>query len=69
MKTVKKNVFQVRYRMGGCEEYKLVEADYFTEAVDIISSYYENSSNFKILGIETSMPIIRALTKTITVEL
>lgn len=68
MRTEAQKVFQVAYRTKnqGIEDWILVEADDFIEALDVFKSHFKD---YEVTEIRKFRDIIKPLTKTITVEL
>lgn len=70
MKIVRQNAYKIEYKENGTSynEYTLIEADSFEEALNIFNEY--NSKNtLSLLSISKYIPVLKSLTKTITVEI
>ncbi len=68
MKVIKQRVYKVEYKR--CyEDFVLVEADSIVEAMEVAKSSSLNLTDEEIIGVHTYIPVIKKLTKTITVEL
>lgn len=70
MKIVRQNAYKIEYKDNGTSynEYTLIEADSFEEALNIFNEY--NSKNtLSLLSISKYVPVLKSLTKTITVEI
>jgi hypothetical protein len=70
MKIVRQNTYKIEYKENGTSynEYILIEADSFEEALNIFNEY--NSKNtLSLLSISKYIPVLKSLTKTITVEI
>lgn len=70
MKIVRQNAYKIEYKEKGTSynEYTLIEADSFEEALNIFNEY--NSKNtLSLLSISKYIPVLKSLTKTITVEI
>lgn len=70
MKIVRQNAYKIEYKENGTSynEYTLIEADSFEEALNIFNKY--NSKNtLSLLSISKYIPVLKSLTKTITVEI
>ena len=67
MKVIKQNVYRVEYNTG-FDNSVLVEADSIIEAMEVAKAYYKLEDS-NIEGVHTYAPVIKKLTKTVTVEL
>lgn len=70
MKIVRQNAYKIEYKENGTSynEYTLIEADSFEEALNIFNEY--NSKNtLSLISISKYIPVLKSLTKTITVEI
>ena len=70
MKIVRQNAYKIEYKENGTSynEYTLIEADSFEEALNIFNEY--NSKNIlSLISISKYIPVLKSLTKTITVEI
>ena len=70
MKIVRQNAYKIEYKEKGTSynEYTLIEADSFEEGLNIFNEY--NSKNtLSLLSISKYIPVLKSLTKTITVEI
>lgn len=67
MKVIKQNVYRVEYNTGFADSV-LVEADSIIEAMEVAKAYYKLEDS-NIRGVHTCTPVIKKLTKTVTVEL
>lgn len=70
MKIVRQNAYKIEYKENetSYNEYTLIEADSFEEALNIFNEY--NSKNtLSLLSISKYIPVLKSLTKTITVEI
>lgn len=67
MKVIKQNVYRVEYNTG-FDSSVLVEADSIIEAMEVAKAYYKLEDS-NIRGVHTYTPVIKKLTKTVTVEL
>ncbi len=69
MKTILQSVFSITYGIPHGNEFKLVEADDFKEAIDIFHAHYTEDT-YKIKEVKKcEYTIIKPLTETVTVEL
>lgn len=67
MKVIKQNVYRVEYNTG-FDSSVLVEADSIIEAMEVAKAYYKLEDS-NIRGVHKYTPVIKKLTKTVTVEL
>ena len=67
MKVIKQKVYRVEYNTG-FDNSVLVEADSIIEAMEVAKAYYKLEDS-NIRGAHTYAPVIKKLTKTVTVEL
>lgn len=70
MKIVRQKAYKIEYKENGTSynEYTLIEADSFEEALNIFNEY--NSKNtLSLTSISKYIPVLKSLTKTITVEI
>lgn len=68
MKVIKQSVYEIQYGINNSDYTILVEADSIIEAIDVAKTYF-NLKDLDIRGVHTYRPIIKKLTKTVTVEL
>lgn len=71
MKIVQQNAYKIEYKEKGTSynEYTLVEADSFEEALNIFNEYNSKKNTLSLLSISKHIPVLKSLTKTITVEI
>lgn len=67
MKVIKQNVYEVEYNTG-FKDSMLVEADSIIEAMEVAKTYHTLKDS-DIKGVHIYRPVIKKLTKTVTVEL
>lgn len=67
MKVIKQNVYEVEYNTG-FKDSILVEADSIIEAMEVAKTY-RILKDSDIKGVHIYRPVIKKLTKTVTVEL
>lgn len=70
MKIVRQNTYKIEYKKNGTSynEYTLIEADSFEEALNIFNEY-SSKNTLSLLSISKYIPVLKSLTKTITVEI
>lgn len=71
MKIVQQNAYKIEYKENGTSynEYTLIEADSFEEALNIFNEYNSKKNTLSLLSISKYIPVLKSLTKTITVEI
>lgn len=68
MKVIKQKVYKIEYNLD-YSDIILVEADSMIEAIEVIKSYNPKLEDKNITSISSYCPVIKKLTKTVTVEL